>query len=172
MRMDLAYVPLNEASWQEFVSWWKDRGLDAPPIPSKALFVMSERGYLCGVCLDETQGAYVLVTSLATNFAAPIKHRKAAINLLIRGLRVYAVVVGKVLVCAPMGRSLMRLAKKHGFNAGPTMLMQYSPVWVIPGAYKERGKREPIVLAEAPSATKPVVHVARAKPARKKGKRR
>jgi hypothetical protein len=170
--MDLAYVPLNEASWQEFVSWWSGRGYAAPPRPSKALFVMSSHGYLCGVCLDETQGAYVLVTSLATNFAAPIKHRKAAVELLLRGLRVYAVVSGKMLVCAPMGRSLMRLARKHGFNAGPTMLMQYSPVWVIPGAYKERGKREPVVLAEAPSATKPAAPVVRARPAKKKGKRR
>jgi hypothetical protein len=78
-----------------------------------------------------------------------------------------------MLVCAPMGRSLMRLAKKHGFNAGPTMLMQYSPVWVIPGAYKERGKREPIVISEAPCRRQLPSYMSFARgPARKKGKRR
>lgn len=170
--MDLAYVPLGPALWQEFSSWWVARGLKVPAHPFGGLFVMSGRGLLVGVCFRYLEhGNGLLLTDFATNPVAPQRHRHAATELLLRGLRVHSVATAKTLVCAPMGRSLMRLARKHGFNVGEhSMLLQYAPIWVIPGAYRDRERPAPAESPPAPPApTKPPV----AKPkAKKRGARK
>lgn len=114
--MNLLLTLVTDPVWNQYVAWFKIRGLAAPPRHDKGIFVITESGALVsGCCLYTTDGPWFLAEDACAdpNLPARIVHMAACIT--IEQIKAYAAMTGKRALCLPSTQGLLSMLKANGF---------------------------------------------------------